>query len=306
MPLPRLLVCDLDGTLLNGQGAMTAATIAALRQAVAAGVEVVFATGRRHIYAWQVLSPTGLEEDTVLISSNGALVRTFSGRPLHRASMPVSTALLLCGQLHEFRSSLIFTFERTGPGSLVIEDMDTLRRTIPRWVASNLGELACVVPLERAFDAGEGPIQAMICGTLQRMQQAMTLLDAEMGKMGLLRERISLHRTEYAARDLCIVDLMPHGCSKGNAVARLAAERGIAMAEIAAIGDNMNDADMLALAGRPIVMQNAAPELLEMAYCKRWEVTASNEHDGAAQAIQRMLQGTERATDAMRDFVPAD
>lgn len=307
-PLPRLLVCDLDGTLLNSQGTITEATIAALHRAVHAGVEVAFATGRRHSFAWEVLSAIGLDGRTVLISSNGALVRTFSGERLHRTSMPVQTALLLCRQLQEFRSSLIFTFERTGPGALVVEDIETLKRTIPRWVESNLREIECVAPLERAFDGGDEPVQAMICGTMRQMEKAMHVLDAETPGATHLRERISIHRTEYATRDLCIVDLMPGACSKGTAVARLAAERGIDVAEIAAIGDNMNDADMLALVGRPIVMQNAAPELLEMAYRKGWTITGGNDRDGAAKAILHLLDEDlhKQGLRAVTDGVPAD
>ncbi len=294
-----MLVCDLDGTLLNGQGTMSEATVAALRQAETAGIEVVIATGRRHGFAWQALAPVGLRPGTVLISSNGAVTRTFAGERMHRTSMPVATALLLCRQLGEFRNSLIFTFERTGPGAMIVEDLDALQRRIPRWVESNAHEIECVMPLERAFEHGDDlvqqPIQAMICGTLAHMEEALALLEDPAPEAALLRRNLSVHRTEYAVRDLCIVDLMPFGCSKGNAIARLAAERGIDAAEIAAIGDNMNDLDMLAFAGQAVVMENSAPELLAVASQNGWAVTASNHEGGAAQAILRMLEGTAAA-----------
>lgn len=163
-----MLVCDLDGTLLTSKGTMTDATVNALHQAVAAGVEVAFATGRRHTFAWDVLAPVGLHPDTVLISSNGALTRTFAGELLHRIGMPTETALLLCRQLTRFRSSLVFTFERTGLGALIVEDLETLHRSIARWVESNRHEIEQMVPLERAFEDGEEPVQAMICGTMHR------------------------------------------------------------------------------------------------------------------------------------------
>ncbi|MGH9617838.1 MAG: HAD family hydrolase, partial [Acidobacteriaceae bacterium] len=115
---PRLLACDLDGTLLNGKGVLTDATASALRNAIDSGVEVLFATGRRHSFAWRVLAPLGLDPETVLISSNGAIARTFGGRQIHRVGMPVATALLLCRQLAFFRDALVFTFDRTGPGAL--------------------------------------------------------------------------------------------------------------------------------------------------------------------------------------------
>jgi hypothetical protein len=292
---PRILACDLDGTLLNGKGVLTEATAAALRKAVASDVEVVFATGRRHSFAWTMLAPLGLDPETVLISSNGAITRTFGGRPINRIGLPVETALQLCRQLDDFRNSLVFTFDRTGPGALVVEDIAALHARLSRWVESNLHELEAVLPLERAFDGGEEPVQAMICGTLAVMNEGLAVLDAPTEQAENLRKIISIHRTEYPARDLSIVDLMPHGCSKGSALARLAGDRGVDAAEIVAIGDNMNDAEMLAYAGSPVVMENSPAELLAMAAANGWSVTGSNEFDGAAQAILRMLKEDSKA-----------
>ena len=290
---PRILACDLDGTLLNGKGVLTEATAAALRKAIASGVEVVFATGRRHSFAWIMLAPLGLDPETVLISSNGAITRTFGGRPMDRIGLPVETALQLCRQLNDFRNSLVFTFDRTGPGALVVEDIAALHARLSRWVEANLHELEAVLPLERAFDGGEEPVQAMICGTLAVMSEGLAVLDAPTEQAEHLRKIISIHRTEYPARDLAIVDLMPNGCSKGSALARLAEHRGVDAAEIVAIGDNMNDAEMLAYAGRAVVMENSPEELLQMAAANGWSVAGSNESDGAAQAILRILNTAE-------------
>lgn len=292
---PRMLVCDLDGTLLNGQSLMTQPTLSALQQAVEAGIEVVFATGRRHSYACTVLDSAGFHRNTVLVSSNGAITRTMAGERMQRTSMPVATALLLCRHLMDYRESLIFTFERTGPGSMAVQDIDALHQRLPRWVDSNRHEIACCLPLETAFDSGNEPIQAMICGTVTEMKEARIFLDSPAALP--LRQNISLHRTEYIHRDLSVLDLMPRGCSKGAAIARLAGERGINAAEIACIGDNMNDADMLAFAGQPIVMKNAAAELLAMAESNGWTITGSNDEDGAAHAILRMLNDSPRASE---------
>jgi hypothetical protein len=292
---PRILACDLDGTLLNAKGILTEATAVALRKAIDSGVEVVFATGRRHSFAWTMLAPLGLDPETVLISSNGAITRTFGGHPIDRIGLPVATALQLCQQLNDFRNSLVFTFDRTGPGALVVQNIEALHARLSRWVEANLHELEEVLPLERAFAAGEEPIQAMICGTLAAMNDGLAVLEAATQPAENLRKIISIHRTEYPARDLSIVDLMPHGCSKGSALARLAADRGVGAEEIVAIGDNMNDAEMLAYAGRAIVMENSPAELLDMAAANGWSITGSNEFDGAAQAILRMLNEDSRA-----------
>ncbi len=219
---------------------------------------------------------------------------------MHRIGMPVATALDICTHLTEFRSSLIFTFERIGPGSLVVEDIVELHRRLTRWVDANAHEIECFVPLERAFNSDEEPIQAMICGTPAEMEQAMELLHSDSVEMIRLRESISVQKTEYKARNLSVLDLLPAGCSKGTALARLAAQRGIKPAEIACIGDNMNDADMLAFAGQAFVMGNAHADLLATARANGWAVTGSNDEDGVAQAIMRMLGTASQALDSKR------
>jgi Cof subfamily protein (haloacid dehalogenase superfamily) len=288
--LPRMLVCDLDGTLLNPRGAMSRPTIEALGQAVACGVNVVFATGRRHFFASEALTPVPLDDSTALISSNGAITRTLGGETRHRIGMPIATAQRLCDELAEVRSGLVFTFDRTGPGALVVEDIEALRRRIPRWIAANEEEIRCCTPLESAFDTGEQPIQSMICGTVQEMEDALSLLRGNEEGVTALRGRLSIHHTKYPARDLTIVDLMAHGCSKGVAVARLVREAGLDAADVCCLGDNMNDLDMLAFAGQAVVMRNAPAELLAIAAEKGWRITGGNEEDGAAQAILRMLE----------------
>lgn len=292
----RLLAADLDGTLLTPQGKMGARTRAALLDAEAAGVQLVFATGRRQSFAMQVLGGAGLRADAVLITSNGAIVRTLDGRYLERHLLSAETARLLCQQLGAHRNAMIFTFDREGPGALVVEHLDTLHSSIAHWVEANAHEIVEVPDLERAFFSGEGPVQGMVCGTLGHAEQAIAALDADTQAARQLRAAISIHRTEYAARDLCIVDLMPQGCSKGHALARLAESRGISPAQVMAIGDNMNDVEMLEWSGRPVVMANAAEGLLALARQRGWPLAASNAEEGAAQAIVSALHGANTAT----------
>jgi hydroxymethylpyrimidine pyrophosphatase-like HAD family hydrolase len=123
-------------------------------------------------------------------------------------------------------------------------------------------------------------VQAMFCGPIPRMQQALAALAASN-----LDNDITVLRTEYEARDLSIVDVLNQGCSKGHALARWAGYRGIPRKEVMAIGDNYNDIEMLAFAGVPFIMGNAAPELRR----DGWTVTLSNDQNGVAAAIERVL-----------------
>ena len=93
-------------------------------------------------------------------------------------------------------------------------------------------------------------------------------------------------RTEYPARDLSILDLLPPGVSKGWALERLATRLGIDRKETMAIGDNWNDVDMLEWAGQAIMMSNAAHELRTLAKTRGWKQTAPNDEDGVAVTLE--------------------
>jgi hydroxymethylpyrimidine pyrophosphatase-like HAD family hydrolase len=300
----RMIAVDMDGTLLGADGRVSERNRAAMKAAEGAGIEVVVATGRRHCYAMRVLRELGLKDEDALISSNGTVTRTIGARLLERTLLPLHTARWLCGHVEEFRNALVITFDKVGPdgedarGALVVEHMEVLTASIGKWIAANEPYIAHVVPIERALE-GEAPIQMMLCGTVERMRRAEARLLEHPGvsATGVTpQERaagveVALHRTEYAERDLSIVDILPAGCSKGSALLRLAEQRGIRAEEILAIGDNWNDVSMLEVAGRAVLMGNA-PEILKATAAERgWLVGRRHDEDGVAQAIETVLSG---------------
>ena len=97
--------------------------------------------------------------------------------------------------------------------------------------------------------------------------------------------RVSAAPRLYAHRDLSIVDVLDQGCSKGHALERWAAHRGLPRDQVMAIGDNYNDVEMLEFAGRPVLMGNAAEELKQ----NGWAVTLSNAESGVAAAVEEAL-----------------
>jgi len=289
----QLIAIDIDGTLTPSSGPkISARNCAALRAAEDAGIEIVIATGRRQAYAMPLIAQLGLSDESVMISSNGAVVRGFDGDLLDRRFLPVETARQLCVALRGY-GTLVFTFDREGTSSLVIENLQQLHARIDRWVEANRPYLSEVRPIERAFDGGEEPIQGMVCGTIAEMMTAeqQLLLNDVSG-------RIAMHRTQYAARDLSILDLLPPGCSKGAALDSLASIRGLERNQIMAIGDNLNDLEMLEYAGRAVVMGNASQEMLALEERSGWEVTASNDEDGVAVAVEEVLRHRSTTQDA--------
>ena len=97
--------------------------------------------------------------------------------------------------------------------------------------------------------------------------------------------RLTMTLTEYEARDFSLFDVTAHGCSKGATLADWAARRGVRPTAVMAVGDNLNDRDMLEFAGHPVVMGNAVPELARLG----WPRTAVHDDAGLAQAIRARL-----------------
>jgi len=272
----RLVAIDIDGTLLDPHFQISVRNLSALRAAHEAGVAILLATGRRHDYALPVARELGIP--VWLISSNGALIRSSAGDTFYTDRLPASTARKLIHHMHEFRGHAVITFDRQGQDALILERVDELTRSIARWIEKNSAHIQYVSPLEDALT--EDPIQAMYCGTVDRMVAAQERLS----QASFLNE-ITILRTQYDFRDLCILDILNRDCSKGHALRRWAEHYGIPREQVMAIGDNYNDLEMLEYAGLPVIMGNASEELRESG----WKVTASNAESGVAAALEQVL-----------------
>lgn len=277
----RVLAVDIDGTLTDPQFHVSARNIAALRAAHEGGIQVILATGRRHDYALPVARDLGFP--VVMLSSNGALVRDANGQTLFSERLAASTALKLIHHMNEYRGHAVLTFDRpSGPGndSLVIERVDELNQTISRWLEVNRPYIKVVAPLEDALRS-EDPLQAMYCGRVVPMEAAQHRL----AEADFLSE-ITVLKTQYDHRDLCILDILTSNCSKGHALRRWAEANNIPREQIMAIGDNYNDMEMLEFAGLPVLMGNASQDLRQ----NGWRITATNQEHGVAVAVEELLR----------------
>ena len=275
-PAIRLLATDIDGTLLNPQFQISAGDLAALQRAHAAGIEVVLVTGRRHTFALPIARQLGF--DLWLISSNGAVTRSLAGETFHRDMMPKETCLRICGAMQEFRGHTVLTFDRETKGAIVLERLDELGPSIRKWLEKNMEYIEFVVPIENALVTD--PVQAMFCGTMERMSHALRALEGA-GLSGM----VTILRTEYPNRDLSMIDVLNTGCSKGHALERWATHRGYTREEVMAVGDNHNDIEMLEFAGHPVIMGNACEELRS----RGWTVTLGNDACGIAAAVEDVI-----------------
>jgi len=277
----RVLAVDIDGTLTDPQFHVSERNIQALRTAHHEGIEIILATGRRHDYALPIARQLGIP--VLLLSSNGALLRSSDGETVFAERLPASTARKLIRHMDAFRGHAVLTFDRPGneprSDSLILERADELNNSISRWLEVNRPYIKFVAPLEDAL-RDEDPLQAMYCGSITFMETAQQRL-AE----AKFLDEVTIVKTQYDHRDLCILDILTHGCSKGHALRRWAQEQGVDRRHIMAIGDNYNDLEMLEFAGLPVLMGNANEDLKRNGFL----LTGNNEENGVAQAVEGLL-----------------
>jgi len=283
-PPVRLVAIDVDGTLLpTFARELSRRTARALSAAQEEGITVAIATGRRTAYTLPLLEGLGLRADMPLITSNGAVTRTLGGKPLDAMHMDARVARGLCTLLRPF-GALVFTFDRPGRGELVLEDLQQANGRIALWMEANRNAIEVFNPLEGALGDGEDPIQGMVAGSVSDMRMAEQAFRGS--EWASVCECV---KTEYPARDLSILDLLPLGVSKGWALKQLAGRLGIDRKETMAIGDNWNDVEMLEWAGQAIVMGNAAQELRTMAKMRGWKQAPPNDQDGVAVVLEATI-----------------
>jgi len=241
----RLLALDIDGTILDSHGNVPGANRDAIVRAIDAGVEVALATGRRYDFARSIFEQ--LPSPLTLILSNGAIVKTREGETLIRSLLPREVARAVLASVPRHRTSAAVVFDRPRAGQVVFEEIDWDHPRHGAFFAANRPFLHEVSPLEACLT--EDPIQV------------------------------------YEHRDFSLVDVVRAGCSKGAALRAWSERRGFRRDEVMAMGDNLNDLQMLEFAGTPVLMGNALAELK----ARGWAVTGTNDEAGVARAIETYI-----------------
>ncbi len=235
MPV-RLIALDIDGTLLDSGHALPEANRRAIAAAAELGIEVALVTGRRFDFAM----PVALELPCPLtmIVNNGALVKSKEGVTHLRKLLPVATARGVLDLMREYSKDAGVVFDRPRADQVIFEYIDWNDPLRGPYMVRNREYISRVCPLEGCLT--EDPIQVMACGSVRHMREAEDVLLSAGPACGY-----TLAITYYDDRDFGMVDVIREGCSKGASLAEWAAHRGIAREEIMAIGDNLNDREML-------------------------------------------------------------
>ena len=277
MPI-RLIAIDIDGTLLDSRGTLPQRNREAVQRAADAGVHVVLATGRAYHHAVPITGELGCA--AVLIVSNGALTKTAAGETLACRLLPRPAALAVLAALRPRHQGVAVIFDRPDARQYTFEGIDWSHPQRARYYERNREYMTRAEPIEAAVT--EDPVQVSYTGSVGDIRA----LADHVRRLPVASE-LGCMLTEYAERDFSLLDITARGCSKGAALEALARRLDVDRGAVMAVGDNLNDREMLEFAGAPVVMGNAVEPLKS----RGWPLTAAHDACGLADAIKQALAG---------------
>ena len=267
----KMLVTDMDYTLLNKEKRVSDRNREALRRAMEKGVHMVVATGRIYTSARIYAKLLGL--DTPIIASNGALIKDAS-KTIFRDILSQDTVREMLRLCHKYGIYCHFFTENT----IYSEKLINVSLRYTEW-NKYMGEEDQV--RIRIVDDGEEIVEAAKSEVLKAV-----VFDDDDEKIQKLRDGIMETGIVSVSQSMKHnLEVMNKGVTKGNAVRILAQMYGINREEIIAIGDNENDISMIEYAGLGIAMGNAE-EILKRAAD---HVTGDYQEDGVAEAIEKFI-----------------
>ncbi|MCY3773015.1 MAG: HAD family hydrolase [Gemmatimonadetes bacterium] len=272
----RLIALDIDGTLLDGSREMSDATVDAVHYAIESGVQVTVCTGRSLPSAADAVRHLPLNAPYVL--NNGAMIYDV---PNHRARylrhLPSHVAL---DAVRVFRS-IGFHPIVYGPlpevGYFYYDSFDPDNQSFVDYAEQNADRV------HRVDDVCDFLRQDITCITVAERNERVRSRESHI--RGQLPDAQVVFEISPWDRRYSVITVMPSGVTKGEGLRRLALLLGIGLSEVMAVGDNLNDLEMLDVAGLGVAMGNGTPEIRARADY----VTATVDDEGVARAIERFI-----------------
>jgi len=286
----KLIVSDLDGTLLNGKSALTERTVSAIRRFRQAGGLFTIATGRAEDSARVFAARAGI--DIPIISYNGGkIINLADGKVIFETFLDGDLAIRAFRSLRSNKKDVVAYVDNYR----YVEDYSPV---IDRYVARIRNSVNIVddiariaVAAHRSVDATKiadhRSADAAKAAAPNRVFKKLLILDPKQEDELLLRiiQPIFGDALNFEKSSPEYYEIMPPNTSKGRALSILADCLGVGIGQTAAIGDHINDVSMLKAAGLGVAVANAVPEALAAAS----RITASNDDDGAAQFIESLI-----------------
>ncbi len=269
----RLLALDVDGTLLDPAGILRPAVRDAVLAVQHRGLQVVLCTGRRFRTARplaQALQLTG-----PIVVHNGALVKDLaSGQTLHHQYVAEEVYHQALALLRGLSPPMAYVDTVHGHIDIVTERLERAHPFQRIYLAENRAHCCVVADMAQPLPYGVFLMGIMADGP---SLQALYPHVAE-----TLGARALVHYLTNKNYPGSILEVLPAGVSKWQALHQLAQHAGIPPEAIVAVGDDRNDIEMIRHAGLGIAMGNA-PDVVQAAADV---VTSSNAEDGLVDALR--------------------
>lgn len=265
----HIVASDLDGTLLNPQHSLSAYTKKVLQALRKEDIHFIFATGRHHIDVAQMRE--NMEIDAFMITSNGARVHDSQGNLIYSKSLEAELAYEV-SQI-AMNDPLVYTHVYRGDEWLINKEdaysLSFFQDTDFKYQIFN--------PLDFASDD-----VAKVYFT--------TTDDALYPHLVTLKKRLEARYGEnisVAFSTLNCLEVMGRKVSKGYALQAVVEKLGFTLQDSIAFGDGMNDLEMLSMAGKGCLMQNANADL--KAHLPHLEVIGSNADDAVPHYLSKLF-----------------
>ena len=274
-----MLALDLDGTTLGPGGLVCARTTAAISAAGDAGYRVCVATGRNYTESRDIVQQLGVQDECVFVG--GAVVMdTRTGRALHRTVMDPALAAEVC-ELFESLGHAPLALQdtcETGIDYLITSDLP-LRQASRKWIDAVTMSIRFEPSLARYTH--RHTLRVGICCEQCEAEGVMQGLQRRFGN------RTMMHRLSVPGARCEVVEVFDPAVSKWEGISFIARRNNIDASQIIAVGDDMNDLQMIRHSGLGVAMGNAKPMLKEAADL----VIGANQDDGLAIFIEELLAG---------------
>jgi Cof subfamily protein (haloacid dehalogenase superfamily) len=275
MPV-RLIGLDIDGTLLDPYGKLPGGVSRVVASASRRGLRIVLCTGRRFRTALPVATELSLTGSIVV--HNGALVKDIESGDTHLDNfLPSAVFSKLVGLMREHGPPMVYIDRYHERTDIVTERRDLTHEFQNEYLDDN-PEFTRIVD-DLAATARDDVIM------INTMAEAEVLEPLRERIHSFLGDRVLSHLLMNKGYRGHILEFISPNSGKWGALREIAAREGIAPEEIAAVGDDTNDAEMIREAGLGIAMGNAA----EAARAAANVVVKSNAEGGAIEAIERIL-----------------
>ncbi len=268
----RLVASDMDGTIVGRDGRMSTRTVQAFRDCAAAGVEVVFVTGRPP--RWLDPLRDQLQHRGTVICSNGAVTYDLG------AERVLDAHLLDHGHIIEARDIIRGLYPSAAFAAETINGFKIESGFADPGTSELLGGEQAL-PFEKSLP-GEKVIKFLA-------REREVTPDEFLGTVGPAVEH--LVSTTHSAPSIALLEMAVPGINKAVTLARYAEDLGIRAEDVVAFGDMPNDIQMLRWAGSGYAMSSGHPGALAAANLK----APAFEDDGVAQVIEQRLAALKTA-----------